>query len=1056
MNTVNFKKTIGLVTFALLSYSLAFAAGEKAEKAAKLTDMAALNIQDRSINKLQSLLKQYRGTSREPEFLARLADLYLERSGISFRISEGTSVKTKTTLYSGSLKDSIRVLSELINKYPYHVQVPLGRFKRAKAYKELNQIKEARADYLYIDQHYADFPFLDSALIDLADFAQDANHHEEALTYLSKIEKMPGSGYYPIALHKSAWSYFNLANYQTGVEYLKKEINFYYDKKDGTAEIAFIESGYNDLALFYFEAINKQASFASVDKAVDLFQDLDRTHKYFGTTTLKFARLLKAYTLIPQLDALKKRLISDFIKMPETAEVALLLFQFHFERHDYNNLAPVLVDLNKIRNSVQSKELDQKVESALAGALTELHKLVIKNKKSTEVGTLVRPLVSLTESVGDLLGDDNATALLANYSLAETSFELQDFARSTQIYQNLLNPKYAPILEGRKISQQSLSLRLISSRYRELKKEQLIPEKLTIRALSSKVSPASKEQIGKMKAWIEWIDQQVLSMTDKTPVEDRQSFDAFTLEASKLTYEYLDEATALTRLETFAFAHPDTQEGVTSISIVLDSVSKSEDWKRLYDTTQKVLAIKNWKEKTFLEHVTEMTASSHLKLTLMSDQPEVVLQRTQECSEKFKSVKTAEKTYQECLIIQAKTELKLNQPEKAEHELNQLMSMIKDEAKIKSMLLLRADARSKIGKMPEAIHDLTQYQTLTEFKDADITQNILQHYWFKHDYTHLDSLLKNKKVCSGSNADICEQYSVVRILDEGRDAGMKYQTVFKNTVKAPKNLVSVWALAALHEPKKLPFQDRMILLQRLAGHWENMNPLLQIHLLPLMQTRVKDTLESVRMSAPGIAPLTSDSATIERRMRLMQDIDMTFAKVMKLNWLEVKLKGASELAIIYERLVQDLRAIQTPEDLLKPFIQKGKEVNEAVQSLREMAMNYTPAPVQAKADRQIASSPNPLLSKEVETRVPANLWNEWKSGVQENRRDYLFYLISLMESGNESFKGFSPILRGLVLVGGEAPTEAFELIKSGEESPWKATLLTQFQSQQNQPQEMKQ
>lgn len=1040
MKTNGMKQKMSFIAFALLSYSLAFAN----EKTGKLTDMAALNIQDRSITKLNSLLKQYRGTAREAEFLARLGDLYLERSGISFRISEGTSIKTKNALYSNSLKDCVRVLSELITKYPYHVQAPMARFKRGKAYKELNQIKEARNDYIYMDQHYADFPLIDSAWNDLADFAQDSNNHQEALTYLGKIEKLPTSGFYTTALHKTAWSYFNLAIYQSALDYLTKEINFYFDKEQTGAEVALLESAFNDMALFYFEALNKQASFATVDKALNLFEKLDRTHTHFGQTTGKFARLLKAYTLIPHLEALNRRLIRDYIQTPEAAEVALLMFQFRFERHEYSQLGPVLQDLNKIRNEAKNKDLDQKVEVALAGALTELHKMVIKNKKATEVGTLVRPLVSLTESVGDLLGAGNTTSLLANYSLAETSFELEDYARATQLYQGLLNPLYAPALDAKKISQQSLGLRMLSSRYRELKKEQLIPQKLTIRALASKVSPASKEQVSKMKAWVEWVDQHVATITDKTPVEDRQSFYAFALEANKLVYEYLDETAAVTRLEKFAFDHPDSQEGVTSITIVVDTISKSEDPQRLYDTTQKILAVKNWKEKAFLEQVYGMTASSHLKLTLQSDVPEIVLKRTQECADKFKTVKTAEKTYQECLIIQAKTHSKLGSFDLAEKELNTLLGQIKDESNVKSMLLLRADARSKLGKMNEAIHDLTQYQGMTDFKDTEITQNILQHFWFKHDYRGLDALLKNKKVCAGPNADICEQFSVVRVIDEGRDAKLNISTAFKNTVKAPKTLISVWALAALNNPKKLAFQDRLVLLQRLSNSWENMNPLLQIHLLPLMQARVKDTLESVRFSAPGIAPLTSDTNTIERRMRLMQDIDSTFAKVMKLNWIEVKIKGATELATIYERLILDLRAIQTPEDLLKPFVQKAKDVNEAVQQLREMAMNFKAEPVQTGANRQIASTPQILLSKEVENRVPAHLWNEWKSGVQEDRRDYLFYLISIMESGNEEFKGFSPILRGLVLLKGEAPTEAFELIKTASDSPWKNTLLTQF------------
>ena len=1056
--------------FALSTLSLTHAWAMEDSRTTKLTDLAALNIQDRSITKLQSLVKQYRGTSREPELLSRLADLYIQRSGITFRISEGTSVKKKNGLYTSSLKDSIRVYTELLQRYPYHISAANAHFKRGKAYKELEEIKEARADFLFIDQNYKDFDYLDSALIDLTDFAQDANAHQEALTYLSKIEKMgTASDYYSVALHKAAWSYYNLGLHQSSLDYLKKEIDFYFDKieakeasnsKTNTtqqnmgAENAFLDSAFNDLALFSFEAFNKKASFAKIDKTLDFFTSLDRNHKFFGPTILKFARLLKAYSLIPELDELKNKLIKNYIQIPETSEVALLMFQFYFDRREFNALSPLIADLNKIRSSVKNKSLDQKVESTLSNALSELHKMVIKNKNATEIATLVRPLISLTESVSDLLGDDNATSLLANYSLAETSFELEDYPRATQKYLELLNPKYTAILEGKKLSHHSLALRLLASRYRELKKEQLIPEKLSVRALNSKVSAASKDQLVKMNEWISWVDQHVLTVNAQTPVEEKQSFDAFSLEANKLMYEYVDETAALNRLEKFAFLHPENEEGQTSISIVLDTLSKSEEWTRIYTLGQKILTIKTWKDKNFISRVNEMNADSHLRITLKTEQPELILSRTEECLEKYKSLKIA----QECLIIHAKTELKLNQNEKAEKELTKLLSQLSlptDHAKIESILLLRADARNKIGQMDEAMADLYQYQSMTDFKDAEVTQSILQHYWFKHDHVKLEALIKNGKVCSGKNEEICEQFKVVRILDEGRDSKQNYSSVFRNTIKASKNLTSVWALIALREPKKLPFQDRLILLQRLASSWEQVNPLLQIHLFPTLQTRVKDTLESIRISAPGIAPLSADTASIERRMRLMQDIDLTFAKVMKLNWLDIKLKGASELGMIYTRLVQDLRGIQTPEALLKPFLKKNEEIASAIQSLQEMGMQFNPnrsvagVTTEAKTtSANISSDPilDLLLSPEMHAAIPAHLWTEWKNGVMAKRRDYLFYLVSIVEATRPDFKLSSGIVKGLILLTGNAPTEAYELIKAAAESPWKASVASKFVS----------
>lgn len=1060
--------TLRLLILGWMMFSLSYAEESLKSNHSKLTDLAALNVQDRSIGKLKGLLKQHRGTPREAEILVRLADLYLERSGITFRITEGGGTK-RAQLYKGSLNEGISILSELINKYPYHVSIPMAHFKRGKAFKELNRIADAKKDYLWLDQHGEDFEYIDSAWMDLADFAQDANQHPEALNFLGKVEKLPGSDYYPMALHKSAWSHFNLSQFQASHDYLKREIAFYFEsiqekRSEATAEHAFLEGAFNDLALFYFESISKKSGFATPDKGVDLFYDIDKSEgrKYFGPATLRFARLLKAYTLVAEMTRVKKIMIDDHPKVAETAEIGMLVFQFHAERREYNLLPAALADLNRVRSSVKNKELDHKVEGAVSGALADLHKLVIKNKLATERGTLFRPLISLTEAVSDLLGNENPTALLANYSLAETSFELAEYPRATQKYAELLDDRYAKTLASKKISRASLALRLLSSRYRELKKDQLVPEKLSIRQTSSKPNVASKDQLQKMNQWITWVDQFSDEVTSKTPIEEKQSYLAFGLEANKLIYEYIDLQKALGRLDEFAFDHVDTEEGLTSITIVLDTLSKSEDFEKLYDVTQRVLGKKSWKSKGFLEKVAEQSADAHLKITLKTEKPEDILSRAKECASKFKNSKVA----LECQIIQAKTELKIGNPEKAEKQMSQLIPLLKgdskDASKAQSLLLMRADARNKLGRLDDSIADLMQYQQATDFKDADITQTILQHSWFKRDLKSLDALLKNQKVCSGKNAEACEQYRVVRILEEN-DHRLSYQQVFKNTLQGDKALITVWALTALQNPKKLPFQDRLVLLQRLSSSWEHLNPLLQVQLVPTLQARVKETLESIRVSAPGIAPLTEDTSTIERRMRLMQEVDQAFAKTMKLPWLEIKIKGAAELALIYERLVQDLRTIQTPEDLLKPFVGKTKEIQSALGQLQTMAMIYSvqgaqanTAPgaktVAARAPASISVAANEkalksqLLSREVENAIPKNLWGEWKNGVDHKRRDYLFYLVSVAENANSEFKQISPVVRGMVLLFGDAPTEAFELVKSAPETPFKASLLNQFQS----------
>jgi hypothetical protein len=213
-----------------------------------------------------------------------------------------------------------------------------------------------------------------------------------------------------------------------------------------------------------------------------------------------------------------------------------------------------------------------------------------------------------------------------------------------------------------------------------------------------------------------------------------------------------------------------------------------------------------------------------------------------------------------------------------------------------------------------------------------------------------------------------------------------------------------------------------------------LNPNLQIHLVPKLISRTGETLESIRISAPGIAPLTADQSSIERRMRLMQELDLAFSKTMKLNWIDLKRKAIVELALIYERLVSDLKGINTPEDLMKPFHTKVAEMKSAMDQMDQLS-------VVLKAPSTDAL----LLANEVKASLPESIWAEWKKGVELKQRDYLLHLVSAYEQSELGAKGIAPILKGLVLLLSGTPSEAFALIESAPDSPWKTNLSQFFQ-----------
>lgn len=1024
LNTILLSLLAGNTGFGLSSIQSGVA---NAAPSAAVHDMAALSIQSKGIAKLKKLLKLYRGTRQEPDLLNRLGDLYLESSGISFRISEGTSIQHKSPLYTDALKNGVATLTELIQKYPYHGYSPIAHFKRGKAYRELGLIELAKSDYLYLVQNQPNFEYLDSALMDLADFAQDANQHPDALGYLAQIEKMPGSDFYPIALHKAAWSHFNLTQYQQAIEKLSKETEFYFAKietKDSgtTAEAAFLESAFNDLALFNFEAINKKQDFATVEQALATFKKIDKTGSYFGTVVTKFAKLLKAYTLTPELEQLKNQLIKKYRDLPETAEVALLLYQYHFEKRNWGQITPLIGELKALRN----EKIQPKMEQILTASLNDLHKLVIKNKLATERGVLVRPLITLTESVEELFGKDNYTSLLSKYSLAETLFELGEYGEAAKRYSELMKPEFTAALESKKLSRPTITLRWLSAKYREFKKQDLIPEKLKIQALAAKPEPASKEQLLAMTEWSNIIGNSDFA---KASPDEQNTFRAYVLESRKIAYLYFDREAAVQGMIQFGMKRPDTEEGTLAISIALDTLSQSEDWTRLYELTQKLKNLK-FKSKTLGPSIADMSASAHLKITLKTSDPSEALKRTEECSKKFEGTKIKV----ECEIIHAKTLITMNETVRAEKELGHLISLKLDGPRSHSLLLLRAEARRKLGRMDDSIQDLERYQILTQYQDTEITKQILEYAWLKNDQARLTQLLGNKAVCTGKNAPSCEQYRLIRTLDQGQESTIPYSASFKNTLKAEKEVQAIWALIALKNPKKLAFQDRLVLVQRLSHSWENLNPALQIHLVPKMISRTGETLESIRISAPGIAPLTSDSSSIERRMRLMQELDLAFSKTMKLNWIDLRRKAIIELTLVYERLVSDLKAINTPEDLMKPFHTKVVEMKAAMDKMDQMSV--------------VLKAPNAdqlLLANEVKASLPESVWVEWKKGVELKQRDYLLHLVNSYEKSELGTKGIAPILRGLVLLLSGTPSEALALIESAPDSPWKTTVSQLFQ-----------
>ncbi|NDG84427.1 MAG: hypothetical protein EBX52_05230 [Proteobacteria bacterium] len=939
-------------------------------------DLAALSIEDDSIHKLERLLQEHRGTREEPSFLLKLGELQLERAGITFRISEGKSVSERAPLHEHSLKEALATFNRFLERFPAHRDAPLARFRRARTLRELGKPTLARQDALFLISHAPGFRFLDSVLMDLAQDAQEANRHEEAIVHLARVEKTPHSPYLSMAIHKTAWSEFNLGRLDEAIASLQREIRLYSKQEahPDAAARALRETALKDLALFHFEALHRNRPGASMEETLRDLKSFSESEEQFKMAMLHLARFLKAYSKSEELAWLKNRIEKSKPLPKEAGDVALLYYELQLEKRNWSGINEIEADLRHDPTGA----LGVGIEPHLLKALSDLHTLVLRNKKATERESLITPLVSLTRSIESLLGPGHESTLRSRYALAETFFELEDYARASKEYGALLARETIPHLPRANLSASGIQLRWISSRSRELAALGLAPRTVKAVPLIDAPRPLSPTQFAAVQAWM----GDVSSFRGDPP-----AIRPFVLLAAKLDYLYFDRARSLDVLLKMAATEPATDEGSEAASLALDTLGASRDWTRLRDAG-KSLEVLPFASKDFRDKVHTLVESATLR------------------------------SLQEGLIARGEYE-------KAEQELSGIDSQ--------EALLLRSGIRSRLGKLSDAAEDLAEHQRNEHYRDPERNRRLLELTWINQDPAGLKSLLGIPEICAGSNRALCEAIRTLPLLENPGGRKQSYSGIFRNTLRTAPSARPLWCLIALERPARLPYQDRLVLLERLTRSWEKLPPRIQLHLGPILIERVGQTLDSLIRMAPSVAALRANASSIERRVRLTRDLERVIQRVSALGWVEIGQKGASSLRELYTRLVSDLKAIQTPADLLIP-------IEKHLSSLSPEATSVV--------TQNSPTEESLLHSKEIQTCLPGSLWNQWEKIADEpaegaGKADQLLELADSLRDG-KSGETTARLLKGAILAFEGAPATGLSLIEGAPDSRLKQSLIEQI------------
>src|SRR5262249_44587740 len=121
---------------------------EQAERSRKV-DRAALATQDESIARLGAMLRQFRGTSREPLLLYQIADAQRECAALEYRLAYADHKKDTPDLnkYRSRLKEVVRLTTLLLEKFHAEQDQDKIYLMRASANAELKKDELAKKDY---------------------------------------------------------------------------------------------------------------------------------------------------------------------------------------------------------------------------------------------------------------------------------------------------------------------------------------------------------------------------------------------------------------------------------------------------------------------------------------------------------------------------------------------------------------------------------------------------------------------------------------------------------------------------------------------------------------------------------------------------------------------------------------------------------------------------------------------------------------------------------------------------------------------------------------------
>ncbi len=915
-------------------------ASQKAEKKERSVDQVAIESQEIGINRIKKLLKKHKHSSKKSILLERLAEAYQTKASIEFRIAHAkahySGKKVHLKNYKQTLNNAVSIYSQLIREFPSYPAIDRAYFFRGKAYEELDKKKKAKSDYIHLVNEFPYTSESTSAYMSLANFAIDDNHHREAVKYLHKVEERPETPHYSFALHKLAWSYYNLKEIKKSVDYIEQHIGFYRLKKKEqqvltSADEAILENSFNDLTLFYLDGFEQKVKNFDLESTAKYFSDISDA-KNLGKMNLRFSKLLRAHGHDSSLISWKNLIFEREPKLPETLEIILTVYEHERDKKRFKNLTSLTKDIVSFYNK-NKKEIEEnkeilkvykKSQNTLISSANELQKLIIKNKKATKVKELSNVLAAVYDSFTKIVLPTDPRVPGVHYNLAETLFEIKDFKNSTTHYRWIVDSWKKDWENQKQLNLHIASLKSISSRYEVLNTLKFIPKAIKPKSIRDDENGDLKEEI---KEWVSWIDfhqKRFLStkrLRKKVSQQNQEEFRNFQFEAFRTLYSQNQITNAIKRLREFADNYPKNKFAIPSAGLVVDTYVTSKDWPTVHETSTHFLNENSWKKTKFHKKLFSIAADSFYKMIesyYAAGEKEKVLEESKTFLENY----SADPRSQDALYMAAKAALDLEEVNTGEKYLSQLIKKFPKSKNTTEALLARAQMKERRYELNDSANDLLTYleksPELSKSKKEELHEKIVRLFWIDNKLTNSKLFDKSKTYCKGKMSDDCKKYRLTIdfiTLKENKTSKKEFKKLFKNAQKDQKEFRPYWAAQAIKGMDHYGFRDRLLLVRILMGRWSELDPKIQIVMMPELSKLIPLIFEKNRKILNRINPLKGTESSITRRVGILKEVEKTATKAMRLPWAQVKVELVKELALYYQDFSKTLSQLPAPKGL---------------------------------------------------------------------------------------------------------------------------------------------